>query len=339
MKIGIIGLKYSGKTSLFSLLTGDEVNFEKNEVNHGVAKVPDTRIENLSEVYSPKKTTFASIELIDIPGLDPNNTNNRKFFEDVRKMDMLLAVVRDFESDFYPNPLKENNIERDISLIKDELILQDLTFVEKRLESLEKSLKKQKNQELNTEFETMNHFKEILEDGKFLSEGELSEKEREIESIYGFFTMKNVMYVVNTSEDNITKDYKHISFCIKTEKEILELEPDEREMFYEELGIKIPALYKIMREIYQNAGLISFFTVGKDEVRAWTIKINTNAKKAAGKIHSDLEKGFIRAEKINYEEFIPIKDMSKAKNENLVKLEGKEYIVQDGDILNIRFNV
>jgi len=339
MKIGLIGLKYSGKSSLFSLLTGNEVNFEKNEVNHGIAKVPDVRIRKLSEIYSPKKTTYASIELMDIPGLDPNNTHNRKFFDDIRKMDMLLAVVREFDSDFYPNPLKTNDIERDISLINDELILQDLTFVEKRIEGLEKSLKKQKNKKLQDEFDAMSRFREVLEDGKFLSQVELTDREVEVERIYGFFTMKNIMYIINTSEEDISKEYGYLSLCIKTENEILELEPDEREMFYQELGIETPALYKVMRAIYGKAGLISFFTVGKDEVRAWTINENTNAEKAAGKIHSDLEKGFIRAETVHYDDFIEFKDMSKAKNANVVRLEGKEYIVKDGDILNIRFNV
>ncbi|MFW5782791.1 MAG: DUF933 domain-containing protein, partial [Candidatus Muiribacteriaceae bacterium] len=296
MKIGITGLKYSGKTSLFTLLTGKEVQPGKNEVNIGVAKVPDRRIDELSDIYGPKKTTYANLDLVDIPGIDPDNPNNRGFFEDIRKVDMLLVVLRSFESDMYPNPLNSNDIQRDFELIKDEILLQDMTFVEKRIESLEKQYQKQKTPELQKELETMRKISDLLNDGIFLLDADFDEGEESIIRNYGFFSRKIIMPVINTSEDNAGEELEFLSFSLKIESEIALMPEEDREMFYQDLGIETPALEKLMRGVYEKAGLISFFTVGKDEVRAWTIKDGLNAKSAAGKIHSDLEKGFIRAE-------------------------------------------
>ena len=339
MKIGLTGLKYSGKTSLFMLLTGLKVSMEKSEVNHGMAKVPDSRIDKLSEIFQPKKTTHASLELVDIPGIDPGNPNNRKFFEDIRKMDLLLAVLRDFDSEIFPNPMNSNDFERDLSLMKDEINLQDMAFVEKRIEGLKKQILKQKNKELEFELALMEKCNTALENGTPLSEFELEKEEEALLRIYSTFSKKTLMPIINISESDITKKYPYPSFCLQTEYEISELEEEERNEFYKELGIDEPALNKIVRSVYEQAGLISFFTVGKDEVRAWTIKKGLTAKEAAGKIHSDLEKGFIRAETVSYDDFIEYGDMAKAKAENKVRLEGKDYIVKDGDILNIRFNV
>jgi GTP-binding protein YchF len=339
MKIGIAGLKYSGKTSLFRLLTGIDVSFEKAEVNRGITKVPDDRIDLLSGIYEPKKTTYAQLELVDIPGIDPDNPNNRKFFEDIRKVDLLMLVLRDFDSEMYPNPMKTNDFKRDYNIIRDEMILQDLTLIEKRLENVEKQIKKLKTKELEIELGLLNKAAEILNEGKFLTEMEITEAEDPFVRTYAFFTLKTILPVINTSEDNISVQTEFPAFSIQVESEISELPEDEREMFYEELGIKEPALNRIVRHVYGKAGLISFFTVGKDEVRAWTIDEGTNARKAAGKIHSDLEKGFIRAETCSYSDFLEYKDLNKAKNENKVRLEGKEYTVKDGDILNIRFNL
>ena len=339
MKIGIAGLKYSGKTSLFKLLTGIDVSFEKAEVNRGITKVPDDRIDLLSGIYEPKKTTYAQLELVDIPGIDPDNPNNRKFFEDIRKVDLLMLVLRDFDSEMYPNPMKSNDFKRDYNIIRDEMILQDLTLIEKRLENVEKQIKKLKTKELEIELGLLNKAAEILNEGKFLTDMEITEAEDPFVRTYAFFTLKTILPVINTSEDNISVQTEFPAFSIQVESEISELPEGEREMFYEELGIKEPALNRIVRHVYVKAGLISFFTVGKDEVRAWTIDEGTNARKAAGKIHSDLEKGFIRAETCAYSDFLEYKDLNKAKNENKVRLEGKEYTVKDGDILNIRFNL
>jgi hypothetical protein len=339
MKIGIAGFKYSGKTSLFKLLTGINVSFEKAEVNKGVTKVPDKRINELSTIFEPKKTTFAALELVDIPGIDPGNPNNRKFFEDIRKMEMLMVVLRDFDSDMYPNPMETNDFERDFEAFKDELLLQDMGVIEKRLMSLKKQLKKVKTKEVIEEIAALEKANESLEKSVFLREIDFTEGEENIIKTYGFFTRKIILPVINTGEDKASAEMKYASFSVGAEMEIAELPEEEREEFYKDLGISEPATNKVIRSVYENAGLISFFTVGKDEVRAWTITKGLNAKKSSGKIHSDLEKGFIRAETCAYNDFIEFKDMAKAKADNKVRLEGKEYIVKDGDILNIRFNV
>ncbi|MCK9224878.1 MAG: 50S ribosome-binding GTPase, partial [Candidatus Muirbacterium halophilum] len=242
MKIGIAGLKYSGKTSLFKLLTGIDVSFEKAEVNRGITKVPDTRIDFLSSIYEPKKTTFAQLELVDIPGIDPENHNNRKFFEDIRKVDLLMVVLRDFDSEMYPNPMNSNDYKRDYNVIRDEMIIQDLTLVEKRLENVEKQIKKLKTKDLEIEQGLLKKALDILNKGEFLTKMEIKEEEEQYVRTYAFFTLKILLPVINTSEENINKECDFPAFSVQVESEISELPESEREMFYEELGIQEPAL-------------------------------------------------------------------------------------------------
>lgn len=337
MKIGLAGLRYSGKTSLFKLLTGSNVSYEKSGVNIGTARVPDKRIDALAEIYKPEKITYAALELADIPGIDLNK--NRSFFADIRKVDLLLVVLRDFADDIHPNPLETNDYRRDLGIIKDELLLQDMVVTEKRLESLAGQLKKQGCKELQLEYEVLRRAAELLNQGEFLAKMELSGAEEKIMRNHGFFTRKALLPIINTDEDKITAEYDWPAFSLQVEAEIAALPEQDREEYCRLLGVSEPALDRIVRAVYRQAGLISFFTVGKDEVRAWTIVQGTTAKAAAGKIHSDLEKGFIRAEVCAYEDFIKCRDMSIAKNDNKVRLESKDYIVRDGDMLNIRFNV
>ncbi|MGM0608721.1 MAG: DUF933 domain-containing protein [Candidatus Muiribacteriota bacterium] len=339
MKVALAGLKYSGKTSMFRLLTGLDVNSEKPEANIGVSKVPDKRIDELSKIYKPKKTTYASLELVDIPGIDPENTANRKFFQDIVKTEVIIAMLRDFNSEFFPNPMQSNDIDRDFEILKEEIIIQDMGFVEKRIESLEKMLQKQKNKETLFELDLMKKINQNLSEGKPVSDMNLEKEEKKLLKNYSIYSNKKLIPVINTDEENISRKYSFPAFSLKTEEEINELPVEEREEFYKEMGIEEPALNKIIKNIYYQTGLICFFTVGKDEVKAWTISEGLNAREAAGKIHSDLQKGFIRAETVSYQDFIECGGMNEAKAQNKVRLEGKDYIVKDGDILNIRFNV
>ena len=354
MKIGLIGLSGSGKTTLFNLLTegaGGESAAGKMAANVGIARVPDPRIDFLSALYKPKKTTYAQIEFTDIPGLVPG-AGGHNFLSAVREVDALVLVVRGFKDEMVPHPASSIDAWRDLQLLHSELLLADLEIVEKRIERVTSGKQKSGNQE---ELELMKECQSILEDEGRLESLTVSDTQRELINGFGFLTQKPLIVVVNLDEEEWRSgDYPGaaklegyvkeqglplVTICGKTEMEIGLLPPEERLEFLNDLGITERGIDRVARATYLHLNLISFFTVGEDEVRAWTIDKGTSAKRAAGKIHSDIERGFIRAEVVKYQHLQELGSMVKLKEKGLFRLEGKEYIMEDGDIVNFRFNV
>lgn len=355
MKVGICGFEKTGKTTLFCAVSGLNINISygqtpENNINEGVAIVYDDRISKLSQIFKPKKTTYAVIDYKDLPGLSSNDSKrNQKILDNLKDLDLIINVIRAFDDSFTAHPFGSIDIVRDINGFESELLLFDMILVEKRIERIESNLKrglKEKEDELILFKKIHNHLNNDLPLRTF----DFSEEEKKILLPYKFLSIKPLIHLINTSENEKIDEEKYkrnlkdknsdlISLCAKIEKEIIELPEVERSEFLAELGILEPASYKLIRASYSLLGLISFFTVGEDEVRAWTIKKGLNAKEAGGKIHSDIERGFIRAEVISYEDFMKYKDLKKAKELGLLRLEGKDYIVQDGDIMNFRFNV
>lgn len=362
MKIGLIGLPSVGKTSLFNLLTGSDIEITgfsqgKIEANLGIAKIPDRRIDFLSDLYDSKKTTYATIEVIDVPGLVKGSSTGKgvgnQFLDNIRKADLLVHVLRVFENDNVIHADGDIDPMRDIETINLELLFADLAVIENRIERIQTSKKVTK--ENIEELEVLKKCREGLENGLLLHNIDLSHEEKEILKTFSFLSEKPIILAANVDENQLLEnDYPAkkelielaksvktplIQLCIKTELEITELAPEDREMFIEELGITESGIDILAKTAYEHLGLISFLTAGKEEVRAWTIKKNTIAKVAAGKIHSDIEKGFIRAEVCKFTHLKEYGSMVKAKEKGLVTLEGKEYIVDDGDIIEFRFNV
>lgn len=362
MKIGLIGLPSVGKTTLFNLLTGSDIEVTgfsqgKVEANLGIAKIPDERIDFLSKMYDPQKTTYATIEVIDVPGLVRGSSTGKgvgnQFLDNIRKVDALIHVLRVFRDDNVVH--EEGSIDpmRDIETVNLELLFADLGVIENRINRIETSKKVTKENLL--ELEVLKKCREGLENGLLIHNLDLSEEEKEHLKTFAFLSEKPMILVANIDEDQLmADDYESkdalidfskqvntplIQLCIKTEMEISQLEPEDRKLFMEELGITESGIDKLSKTAYDHLGLISFLTAGHDEVRAWTINKNTIAKKAAGKIHSDIEKGFIRAEVCKFRYLQELGSMVKVKEKGLATLEGKEYIVEDGDIINFRFNV
>jgi GTP-binding protein YchF len=361
LKIAITGLANSGKSTIFNALTG--LNLETTiyatvtaEPHFGVVKVPDARVDSLSEIYKPKKITYATVEYVDYIGLTKGDMEqNRKVSDLVKDADAVLHVVRGFEEESVAHPLGNVDPVRDAETVELEMIFGDLELVDKRLERMEQGLKRGKKPD-EAEKKLLMKCKEILEAERPLRDQEFSEEEDRAMRHLQFMSIKPVVIVLNVDEKEMHSEkvgsitariessfggeqVKVLDLCGKIEMEIAQLPPDEARVFLEDLGIKEPALNKLIRVSYDLLGLISFLTTGEDEVRAWTIKRGTNAQKAAGKIHSDIERGFIRAEVISFKDFMAQGSMAAAREKGLLRLEGKTYEVRDGDIINFRFNV
>ena len=359
MKIAIIGLSNSGKTTVFNALTG--LNIEatiyptiSGEPNIGVVKVPDPEIDRLSEIYRPKKTTYATIEYIDYVGLTKGDLKqNRKVFDLIKDVDAIVHVVRAFYDESVVHPMASINPVRDIDTIELELVFGDLELVEKRLERMEEGIKRGKRPD-ETERRLLEKCRGFLMKETALRTVEFAEDEMKAMRQLQFLSTIPKIIVLNTGERDAGSEYANtlessllnrypsanvLKLCGKIEMEISQLPEDEKGSFFSELGIEEPVSSRLIRRCYHVLGLISFLTVGQDEVRAWTIRGNTNALTAAGKIHSDIGRGFIRAEVISYEDFISSGSMHVAREKGLLRLEGKTYEVKDGDIINFRFNV
>lgn len=354
MQLGIIGMPKVGKTTIFELLTASQVkDTGAGKTNIGMARVPDSRIDYLSTIFKPKKTTYAQLEVIDVPGLVPGSEKAASnFLEAVRKADALLLVVRAFEDDAIQGVMDEINPLKEIDSIRFELLMADLDLVEKRMERINSNKKKNLMQD---ELEVLAKLKENLENEIPVSSINLDDNQMILLQNYLFLTAKPLFICVNLPEDRISNPEYHrrdellayandlniplAELSAEIEKEINRMEGDDKQMFMDELDIAESGIVKIARSMYHLLGLISFFTVGEDEVKAWTIEDGTRARKAAGKIHSDIERGFIRAEVVAYDAFEEHGNMAALKERGLLRLEGKEYPVKDGDIVHYRFNV
>ncbi len=348
MKIGIYGAPYSGKTTIFKLLVGN-VNEEI-----GIAKVHDERVDFLSQLYNPKKTTYATIEFVDLPGLSPELPRKEKnaILGKIQNVDALLWIVRAFEDESVPRYFEDAG--KEAIYLRDELLIRDLEIADTNIEKLKNAKRKLSHQE-EEQLAALTKCEEALNDGKFVKLLDLSEEEKKALSSFGFFTMKESIIVVNLDEPAFRKkayigketvekiatenDLRMMEMCGKLEMEINELEEEERREFLTDLGLKESGIDRLAKIVYGALGLISFFTVGEDEVKAWTIRKGTTFKKAAGKIHSDIERGFIRAEVVKFDDMKEYGSMKEIKAKGLLKLEGKDSVVEDGDIVNVRFNV
>ena len=356
MKIGLIGLQNSGKTTIFNTLTGLEADVssystQKIEPNHGIVQVKDERLEKLSKIYNPKKTIFATIEYIDFVGLSGNKNNNDAFSDSgmglVKTADALALVVRNFD-----DPISGNSANpfSDVDSIESDMIISDLIIAEKRLEKVELSKKRGiKDSALQLEENALLKIIAHLEDSYPIRTLDLASDEEKAVRGFQFITQKPLMIILNSDEDNfgnsdtiiseIGKQYKIIEFAGTFEMELNKLDSDEAVEFMQDMNINESARDRLTKFSYELLGYYSFFTVGEDEVRAWTITKGDDAVEAAGKIHSDLARGFIRAECFSYDDLIQCGNEKVVREKGLFRLEGKKYIVQDGDILNIRFSV
>jgi ribosome-binding ATPase len=352
LKIGIVGLAQVGKTTLFSILThahGSGLGSGRPEAHVGVVRVPDARLDRLSEMYHPQKTVHASVEYVDTAGSVIDLARAGAQTATLREMDALAHVVRAFEDagGGPPDP------QRDIENVELELILSDLAVVEKRLERLEKDLKKQKNPALQKEWNVLQASKAALEKQTPLREVPRDADEERIIRGFTFLSSKPMLYVLNVGEKDAAQANAAEGFgrqaglkqrpktavsavCGKVEAELAVLNDSEAAEFLASYGLKESAVARLIRSSYGLLGLISFFTVGEDECRAWTIRAGTSAVEAAGEIHSDLQKGFIRAEVVKYDDLMAAGSLAEARNRGLLKLEGKEYVVSDGEIVHIR---
>jgi ribosome-binding ATPase len=360
MQIGIVGLPFSGKSTLFQTITKTHLDpsvLSKAEAHHAIVKVPDARLDKCSEIFSPKSTVHATIEFVDVVGLKKGESGSTQFttnfLSNVKTNDALVQVVRLFTNDVVPHPDGSVDAIRDITAFETEFILSDLSLVETRVDRIKKQLLKSGGDELiKRELPVLEKCQQLLESEKPLREVEFTKDELAILRTYQLLTVKPMLIALNfdetqrseaasivqkIAEKKAGRQTKIVSFFGKIEMEMSELPDEEMNVFMEEYGIKESALGTLIRESYALLGLQSFFTVGEDECRAWTIKRGMTAQESAGVIHSDFVTKFIRAEVVHYDHFIAQGgSFAKVKESGQWRLEGKEYIVSDGDIVSIR---
>jgi len=365
MKIGIIGLPFVGKTTVFNALTCaqakvGEFSLGVKEANRGVVKVPDERLHKLASLYNPKKVTPAEVEYIDVAGLvkeTKEKASEGVFYHSLREVDALAHVVRVFEDENVMHVSGSVDIERDIKNLDLDLILIDLDIIEKRLKRLEKSVTSTKDEEEKRELLILQRFKESLDQGIPLREVELSPDEEKLIRGYAFLSLKPMLLILNIDEgqhgqrEKLESECSELvrskktggcsvcSICGKLEMELSQLEDKDRKDFMADLGIKELTIERVIDISYNLLNLISFFTANENEVKAWPVPAGTKAIKAAGVVHTDMERGFIKAEVITFNKLWELGSIHTAKEKGELRLEGKEYVVQDGDVIFFRFNV
>jgi len=356
MKTGIIGLPQVGKSSLFRILTKAQLSASSNprDAHVGVAKVPDERLDKLAAMYNPKKLTHASVEYVDLGAIGQEALKESAYLGHLRQVDAICHVVRAFEDDAIPHVGAVDPL-RDIRNVEFDLMVSDLGQIEKRLERVEKDLKKMRSADLEKEFELLKRAKAHLETERPLRELEMTPEDKKRFRGFMFLSEKPILYVLNISESTeLGKDLEDAAkkygitevasrpnagataICGKVEAELAEMSDTDAAEFLSSYGLKESGLSRLINKTYSLLGLISFLTAGEDECRAWTIPVNTRAVNAAGAIHSDLEKHFIRAETIRWDQLLEAGSEANARAKGILRLEGKDYIVQDGDVMHIR---
>ncbi|MFH1754598.1 MAG: DUF933 domain-containing protein, partial [Candidatus Latescibacterota bacterium] len=357
MEIGLIGLPQSGKKTLFELLVGRDALSKKHDAMkslRGIAYVKDVRFDALLSIYSPKKHTYARIDFLLLPKIDGHNISESNLFDELVEVDALCHVVRTFHNDAIYHVSGSVNPSRDIDFVNSELLLHDLIFVEKRMERIDKKLKKIKDESTAAEKTMMEKLLVHLEKEMPLRLYSLPREENKVLANYPLLTRKQLVVVLNVSEEQLADSERmrelveryrelQISFvdvAAEAELEIASLESaEERAVFMKEMGIQRSALHAMTRACIDALGLISFFTVSGQELRQWFLRKGSTAVEAAGTIHSDLQRGFIRCEVMNYEDLVRLGSEDKVKNEGKYYVKGRDYVVQDGDILYVRFNI
>ena len=364
MQLGIVGLPNVAKSTLFNAITNAGAQsanypFCTIEPNVGVVAVPDSRLDKLAEMYDPEKYTPASIEFVDIAGLVKGASKGEglgnKFLANIRECDAIVHVVRCFEDTDIVHVEGSIDPKRDIETINLELILSDVEMLEKRLEKTKKLLKGDKKYQ--TDINLFERILSALNEGKAARSVEMDEEEQSIISEVALLTTKPIIYAANMSDEDFSKGIEGnkylemvkevaaeehagvLPICAQIEEEIVDMDKEEKEMFLSDLGLEESGLDRLIKECYSLLGLISFLTAGKPEVRAWTIKKGTKAPQAAGKIHTDFERGFIRAEIVSFDDLMECGSIAAAKEKGLYRSEGKEYVMKDGDVVLFRFNV
>ncbi len=353
MKLGIIGLPQSGKTTVFNALTrGDRpvvMSGGRFEVHMAVVDVPDPRIETLSQLFHPKKTTYAKVTYADIAGLEGTAGGSiaGPLLTELSQMDGFIHVVRCFDDPSVPHIHGRVDPQQDIEAMEGEFLLNDMILVERKLERLSEEMRRNSRDktEIGRETAIFQRLQMALSENIPLRQVELSPEEKAVISGYSFLSIKDLLIVLNLGEGQIAPEVSYpcqvcvVSLQGRLEMEIAQLPQEDAQLFMQEYDIVEPSLNRMIRNSYALMRLQSFFTVGEDEVRAWTVHQGTMAPEAAGVIHSDLQKGFIRAEVIPYQELVSLGGLSEARSKGKLRLEGKNYVLQDGDIMHVRFNV
>ncbi len=369
VKVGIVGLPQVGKSTIFNLLTEGRADTSswggRTEAHVGVAQVPDAKLDRLAAIFNPEKTTYATVEYVDLPGLARGEGKGTKqgqgrdletYLANLKNVDALLHVVRAFEDANIPHSEGSVDPRRDVGLFELEMIFADLAIVEKRLERLEKDLKKSRNADLELENAVLHRFKAALEQEQPLRSLELTVQEAKRVRGFTFLSAKPVLQVLNLGDADAKRLHDAASgfgldhlaalpkvaftaVCGKIEAEIAALPQADARLFMEDLGISSSGLARIIQESYALLGLISFYTAGEPEVRAWTIPRHTTAQQAAGVIHTDFERGFIKAEVVTYPDMVELGSFAAARSKGALRLEGKDYIVREGDVILFRFNI